>query len=572
MFAGYAGHPDQVIRVIGNHCAGSCVQSDMRFAMVAFCCLLLFSVSVAQATPPAKPPTSTVAGQVVQDPGGMPLKKVVIMLVPMTGGDASQQQYSSATDAEGHFQVDGVQPGDYRVTLDRNGFVSSNHRSRTYSSTSLSIAAGQDVTGLLFRMLPAGVIQGKIVDEDGDPVPGVQVTAASPTSRNNVASAQTNDLGEYRIAGLAGGEYFVVAVASQRPVLTGSNPAEARVYAPAFYPGTTDEHQATKVAVHAGDEVGANFNLVSSRTFAVRGSVSGLTVPNQSTGSRVGIQIVTLRGDQEDRDFQAPILPNGRFEVTGVLPGVYKAQVTAQSGGAWRLLPTGQTIEVRGADVDGVQLAPEPPSQIGGRFRMETNNAQTPDWTQLNIQIDPDERGNSDGLVVGKVSRDGSFNIEAPSGNYHIVVTSNSNGESWRDFIVKEVVLNGKDVGDSGFSLPGGLSSLEIVASAQGSSIEGNVVDDDGKPIAGILVVCIPDASRRKRRDIYQQVSTDRQGHFALRGLNPGEYQIFTLDDSVDDITDPDFVAAHEAFGQAVTLEPGERKGVVLKLSPESQP
>ena len=544
----------------------------MRFAMVAFGSLLLFSVSAAQATPPAKPPTSTVAGQVVQDPGGMPLKKVAVTLVPMMGGDASRQQYSSATDAQGHFQVDGVQPGDYRVTLDRNGFITTNHRSRTYSSASLSIAAGQDVTGLLFRMLPAGVIQGKIVDEDGDPVPGAQVTAASPTSRNNVANAQTNDLGEYRIAGLTGGEYLVVAVASQRPVLTGSNPNEARVYAPTYYPGTTDEHQATKVAVHAGDEVGANFNLVSSRTFAVRGSVSGLAPASQSAGSRFGSQMVTMKGDQEDREFQAPIQPNGRFEVTGVLPGIYRAQVTAQSGGAWRMFPTGQTIEVRGADVDGVQLSPEPPSQIRGRFRMDANNGQTPDWTQLNIQMDPDNRDSSDVPVIGKVAKDGSFNVEAPAGTYHVVVTSNSSGESWRDFMVKEVVLNGKDVGDSGFSITGGLTSLEIVASAQGSSIEGNVVDDDGKPVAGIPVVCIPDASRRKRRDIFQQVETDRQGHFAMRGLNPGEYQVLTLDDLADDITDPDFVAAHEASGQTVNLDPGERKGVVLKLPAENQP
>ena len=540
--------------------------------VAAFGCLLLTGISAAQSGSSAKQPSSTVSGQVVQDPGGMPLKKVAISLVPMMGGDANQQQYSSATDAQGHFQVDGVQPGDYRVTLERNGFVATNRRSRTYSSASLSVTAGQDVTGLLFRMLPAGVIQGKIVDEDGDPVPGAQVTATSPTSRNNVGNAQTNDLGEYRIAGLPSGEYLVVAVASQRPVLIGSNPDEARVYAPTFYPGTTDEHQATKIAVHAGDEMGANFNLISSRTSAVRGSVSGLAPSNQSTGPRFGSQMVTLKGDQEDREFQAPIQPNGRFEVTGVLPGIYKAQVTAKSGGAWRLLPTGQTIEVRGTDVDGVQLAPEPPSQIRGHFRMDSNNSLIPDWTQLNVQIDPDDRDYSDGPAIGKVTKDGSFNVEATAGTYHIVVTTNSNGESWRDFIVKEVVLNGKDVGDSGFALTGGLTSLEIVASAQGSSIEGNVVDDDGKPVAGVPVVCIPDASRRKRRDIFQQVETDRQGHFAIRGLNPGEYQVLTLDDLADDITDPDFVAAHEALGQTVTLDAGDRKGVVLKLPAESQP
>jgi hypothetical protein len=146
-----------------------------------------------------------------------------------------------------------------------------------------------------------------------------------------------------------------------------------------------------------------------------------------------------------------------------------------------------------------------------------------------------------------------------------VVVTSNFNLAAWRDFIVKEVNLNGKDVGDSGFPVTGGMVSLEIVASAEGGAIEGNVLDEDGKPAPDVPVVCVPDAPRRTRRDIYQQVQTDRQGHFALRGLNPGEYQVFTLEDTAEDITDPEFVRAHEALGQTVKLEPGERKGIVVE-------
>lgn len=203
---------------------------------------------------------------------------------------------------------------------------------------------------------------------------------------------------------------------------------------------------------------------------------------------------------------------------------------------------------------------------------MDTDTDRKPDWSQLNVQIDPDERDGSTNPVVGKVAKDGSFTLEVPAGSYHVVVTSNSNLEGWSDFIVKEVLLNGKDVGDSGFSLVGGMTSLEIVASGQGSTIEGNVVDEDGKPVPDVPVVCIPDASRRKRRDIYQQVQTDRQGHFALRGLNPGEYQVFPLQDDAEDVTDPDFVRAHEAIGQSVKLGRGERKAVVLKLAAESEP
>ena len=550
----------------------------MRLAILAFYCLLLTGVSAAQAAPSTKQSLCTVSGQVVQEPGGTPLRKVLVSLSPTTEavfvyGRGRQQNLTAAvTDAEGRFRVERLPPGDYRVTLERNGFVASSRRSRAYSSTFLSLTAGQEATGLLFRMLPAGIIQGKIVDEDGDPVQGVGVVAMSATSQNGFAGGQTNDLGEYRLSGLPGREYLVMAQSGQLPVT--ANPQESKVYAPTYYPGTADRRQATRIEVHPGDEISANFNLVSSRTFTVRGSVSGLTLRKpQGASTFPNATVILLSADSPmGEQFQAPILPNGTFEIAGVFPGSYRASITAPIDPIWQTLRTGQTIEVRATDIDGLQLSPQPTSELRGHFHMDTDTDRKPDWSQLNVQIDPDERDGSTSPVVGKVAKDGSFTLEVPAGNYHVVVTSNSNLEEWRDFIVKEVLLNGKDVGDSGFSLAGGMTSFEIVASSQGSAIEGNVVDEDGKPVPDVPVVCIPDASRRKRRDIYQQVKTDRQGHFTLRGLNPGEYQVFPLEDDAEDVTDPDFVRPHQALGQSVKLDPGERKAVVLKLAAESQP
>jgi len=548
----------------------------MRLLNVAVSCLLLAGALPAQNTPLTKPSLCTVSGQVVQEPGGMPLRKVLVSLAPTEGifmdGRNQRSPYASITDAEGHFRVESVQPGEYRVALERNGFIATNRRSRVYSSTLLSLSAGQETTGLLFRMQPAGVVQGKIVDEDGDPVPNVNVFAVSPTMSGAPTNGTTSDLGDYRIAGLASGEYFVMAETGRGPVMSSLNPDEAKIYAPTFYPGTMDRNQATKIAVHPGDEASANFNLVSTRTFKARGSVSGVAGLKQQSGSQPGNPTLILQSSDNwaGQQFQGAILPNGTFEVTGVLPGSYRAWVIAQSAGAWEPIRISQTIQVRGADVAGLQLSPEPPSEIRGRLRMDTKNDQEPDWSQVNIQIDPEERSDSDGPIVGKVVKDGSFKVEnVPPGSYHVVVTSNSNVEGWRDYIVKEVILNGKDVGDTGFSTAGGVVSLEVVTSASGSTVEGNVTDEDGKPVPDVPVVCIPDASRRKRRDIYQQVQTDQQGHFALRGLNPGEYQVLALDDTDGDITDPEFVRTHEALGQSVKLGTGERKGIVLKLAAE---
>jgi hypothetical protein len=147
---------------------------------------------------------------------------------------------------------------------------------------------------------------------------------------------------------------------------------------------------------------------------------------------------------------------------------------------------------------------------------------------------------------------------------YHVVVTSVS--AAFRDYIVKELNVDGKEAGDSGFTVGTGAPFLDVVASSKGSTIEEAAVDEDGKLIPDMKIVCIPDAARRKRRDIYQQVQTDQRGYFSLRGLNAGEYQVFALDEAATDITDPDFVTAHDGQGQTVNVASGERKSVILKL------
>jgi len=65
-------------------------------------CLLLVSAVVAQ-TPAAKPPAScTVQGQIIQQPGGQPIRKANISL-STAGASDDASEFSAVTDAEGHF-------------------------------------------------------------------------------------------------------------------------------------------------------------------------------------------------------------------------------------------------------------------------------------------------------------------------------------------------------------------------------------------------------------------------------------------------------------------------------------
>lgn len=501
---------------------------------------------------------------------GTPLRKVSVTLLPSEGSmvfsnQEGREPQTTMTDSGGRFEFDGIKPGEYRVMLSRNGFLSTSRRSRRYSPNLLSVAAGQELQGLLFRMRQAGVIKGKIVDEDGDPVPGITVYPRLVSGRNeSIVSDTTNDLGEFRISGLPEGKFLVLAQTGGM-IVRGSNFQQQAGYAPTYYPGTLDQTQAASVDVHAGEESTADFSLISSRTYSVKGRVLGLTPqarPNLRTGPG-GIvypagQITLERTDGPSLISQSTtIQQDGPFEFEDVFPGSYVARINSQQGSGTA------SIEVRDADVSGVQLAIEPSVEVRGRFRLDTGEEL--DWRQVQITLEPDGPREADTPMMFRMQSDGSFRVQnVQPGNYHVVVTSSSS--VLRDYIVKEVNANGKDVGDSGFTVGNGAPFLDIVGSAKGGTVEGVALDDQGKPLPEVQIVCIPDAARRKRHDVYQQVQTDQRGHFSLRGLNPGEYQVFAVDDEADDITDQDFVAAHEGQGETVTVEAGEHKTVSLKL------
>src|SRR5208283_153379 len=101
---------------------------------------------------------------------------------------------------------------------------------------------------LTFQLIPAAVITGHVYYEDGEPVLDAVVSAMRFTYLNGqrrmvgAGTKQTNDLGEYRLYGLAPGKYIVQAAARTKQA---QNPAGKQGYEPIFYPGVPDvEHAA----------------------------------------------------------------------------------------------------------------------------------------------------------------------------------------------------------------------------------------------------------------------------------------------------------------------------------------
>jgi len=548
--------------------------------------------------------SASVAGRVAKDPGGEPVKKALIELIAENqneGGD-----YTTVTGGDGSFRVEGVVPGRYHLFVERTGFLEvEKHHARSEGRV-LTLTAGQDVTDLLVRLQAAAVVEGRVTDEDGDPLPDAQVAVlrqtfvAGRTHWQQAGAERTNDLGEYRIAGLAAGNYYVsvnpppdfkslIAAASNAPSAdahdartndsstsdsstSDSNANDARAnaaaaYATTYYPGTQDLRQAAAVQLHAGDDFPVNFSLAPSPSVVIRG-----TIANLGAGASALVML-------QSKDFNltlngAEIRKDGSFEICDVAPGAYT--VVATVSGTTPLMAR-QALEVGSENVESLHLVPQAGGWVHGRLRVESKSATALDPSQFFLSLRSAE-GDDDVLgalslgegfaTVAHVNRDGSFEWKSvPPGRYYIELAGDPGANA--DWFVKSMAAGGREATDAGFSVGGGVAAVELVASANGAVADGVVADAKGEPLANATVVAVPEARLRARTDRYRKTVSDQSGHFTLHGLPPGEYTLFAWE-SVDGEAyyNPEFLKSYDGQGTVLRVSEGERKSLQLAVIP----
>src|ERR1700722_8754767 len=184
-----------------------------RFRALALLLLSLLPRASAQsASPPHDAPY--LAGTIVDEPGSHPLKKVLVQVV--AEDQRHNGNYSASTDTDGHFRIDNIVPGRYRVFFEKSGFAEVNGRGHRADVNVVTVPADTPLDDLVFHMLSTAVITGHITDEDGDPMSNVRVVIQKKmpgkSKRASMGAAGTNDLGEYRVAGLFPGQYWVAAM------------------------------------------------------------------------------------------------------------------------------------------------------------------------------------------------------------------------------------------------------------------------------------------------------------------------------------------------------------------------
>jgi 5-hydroxyisourate hydrolase-like protein (transthyretin family) len=157
--------------------------------------------------------SGAVSGQVTDAVTTAPVVEARVLLARTDGPIG--ESIAVRTNGQGRFSISNVPAGTYRIFAVDADYLRQEH------STSVLVVPGKPVVNIAIAMTPAAVITGRVKNEHGEPAPNVFVRAW--TQMGQVAEVRTNDLGEYRIFGLAPGPYVISAERYPAPRIDGTN-------------------------------------------------------------------------------------------------------------------------------------------------------------------------------------------------------------------------------------------------------------------------------------------------------------------------------------------------------------
>ena len=487
------------------------------------------------------PPRLSVAGMVISTAGD-PVRKATVIL---RAQDENGISYTVNSDANGRFLIDDVQPGAYSVSADRQGFESDTDGAPGAPRPSLKVEAGQSVTDVKIKLMPLGVITGRVLDDDGDPVRGAQVQAmayayqAGKKQLRNVEQIMANERGEFRLFGLRPGTFYLRASGHNR---SRGNPISGS-FTPTYFPNTTDAGHAAPIDVSAGAQLrGFDIRLRREPRYSVRGKRPEV----KHEGAQLMLQIVP-RGGYDGSFHSSQRGDNETFEFMDLLPGSYVVVGRVSEDGKTSVVR--QPVEVVNADVDGLTLNFVPAIEVAGSVRVEGTPHHPLDNLRVFLRGDiPMMMGQSS----AEVKPDGSFVILDVVPDVYEITVGPTQGA-----YMKSIRLGDAEVPDQRIDLTQGSGSLMVLLATDVGEVEVSVKKSNGDPAVRVRITLIAYGKHLGRDDLSRSGFTDDQGKCHLRNVAPGEYKLFAWEDApIDAPQDPEFRKPFEKQSVTVKMEP----------------
>lgn len=472
-----------------------------------------------------------VSGVVVDETTGAGVRKAEVLLV------AGRQAQSALSDAEGRFRFEGVAPGRYQVQVQKAGYEYREGRGQG-SRGWVEVRQGGDQSGLRYVLRPLGLVTGRVVDADGDPVIGARLVLLRQSRRGGkptwvaaqgaATMAISDDRGEFRLFGVAPGKYVLGSSGAVGP--RGLSSRSNRVgTVPVFLPEALEPEGAQILDIKAGTRMeGLTIKTRTSPLYVVSGKVTGLA-GEQGMGVHVMVEQSSWAAAVGIGRGGAVMREGGEFTVGPLPPGTYalfaqqmrmgppaegNRRVAEQLGGM-------ATVTVADRDIEGLTIQLGQGAAIEGTVAADGEKELPAKGLYVMLQSS-EEGGYSQG---GEVKSDGTFSFRVARPGKYIVRPV----PQWNERYLASVKVGGEEMLGRELDLTyGSPGPVRVTYRKDGGRVEGTVRAKEEGGFGRLSAAVLWPAEEKFRPFPYlAKADLSPQGTFSFRNVAPGEYLVF---------------------------------------------
>ncbi len=331
--------------------------------------------------------TAKVSGQVTRIDTGKPVTNADVRLLP--AGISAVGRHVKV-DANGRFEFAELAAGAYVLSVSADGYV---NRDATLTQPSgrgmaVTLKDGQVFPNFDIAMAPSSSIDGRLLDEFGDPAPGVTVQAAQlmlAIGRTRLmpvggfqATGVTDDRGQFHLSGMPAGDYYVMAMSGpfgypNRPGMITTDDRSG--FAVTYAPGTPIASEAKPVRLDVGLNANLTFPLAPAKPSNLSGTIVDATGRPAGPG---GVMMFQTQGGDVRAVIPASVLvaPDGTFHIRNVPAGTYVLQGRTQTIVGTTMTTTFGTLLVTadGTEQSDLKITLRLPTTAHGHISFEGDN------------------------------------------------------------------------------------------------------------------------------------------------------------------------------------------------------
>jgi large repetitive protein len=406
------------------------------------------------------------------------------------------------TDADGAFEIDGLSPGRYLVSVTHPD----------YADASQQVEVKDAVAAAEIRLDGGGSIGGGVISDTQRPLAGASVALQAAGEGGGrmgfLAAMQTtlsDDSGHFRFDHLSAGRYTLVASLRERS----SAPVD--------------------VPLQAG-ETRQDVSLALAAGATLRGSVSGLP-----DAELAGVNVFASGPDEYSASVRTA--SDGSFELDGVPVGAIQLRATAGDFLSGTRSASTQLTIAQGQVEASAQIAFEQGFSVSGRVT-KGGDPVTDAFVIATL------RG-SGRTSTGRSDASGNYSLEGlPAGTYDLNASSPESGSAR----AQQVELK---------------SDTTVDLAIPVASISGTVLESGSRmPLADAQVSA---DSSQGGRSFRMAASTDSAGRFALQDLEPKSYTLTTRRAGFLYDTRSVTASEQPSDGLVIELTRGEGIGLIVK-------